>query len=97
MDSDIVHFFSNRTPFDPSDAKTTFEEVLNWDNDMLEARHDYIQHLFPLPERSAVNIWAPAITKEGLSLLHFCRSSLLTNMARQSRKPSTPAQRYSRS
>ncbi|KAI7474290.1 hypothetical protein KC357_g5291 [Hortaea werneckii] len=46
----------------PSDA---LEKILTtWSDRTLEARHDYIQHLFPLPERSPVNPDAPVLTKE---------------------------------
>ena len=41
----------------------SLDKVLTWDNQTLEYRHDYIQHLFPLPERSPINPDAPVITK----------------------------------
>ncbi len=41
----------------------TLEEILEWDDDALEATHDYIQWLFPLPERSAFNPRAPVLTE----------------------------------
>lgn len=37
-------------------------EILDWDDDRLEHVHDYIQWLFPLPERSAFNPGAPILT-----------------------------------
>ncbi|MCX5577002.1 opioid growth factor receptor-related protein [Kaistia terrae] len=37
-------------------------EILGWDDDRLEFVHDYIQWLFPLPERSAFNPDAPILT-----------------------------------
>ena len=37
-------------------------ELLDWDDDRLEHVHDYIQWLFPLPERSAFNPGAPILT-----------------------------------
>jgi hypothetical protein len=32
----------------------TLAQILDWDADKLESRHDYIQTLFPLPEESGV-------------------------------------------
>jgi hypothetical protein len=37
-------------------------EILDWDDDQLERVHDYIQWLFPLPQRSAFNPGAPILT-----------------------------------
>jgi hypothetical protein len=36
-------------------------EILGWSDDELERVHDYIQWLFPLPERSAFNVSAPVL------------------------------------
>ena len=41
----------------------TLEEILEWDDDALEATHDYIQWVFPLSERSAFNPHAPVLTE----------------------------------
>ncbi|KAI7508472.1 hypothetical protein KC347_g6056 [Hortaea werneckii] len=50
---------------DASSSSDTLEKILTtWSDRTLEARHDYIQHLFPLPERSPVNPDAPVLTKE---------------------------------
>lgn len=50
---------------DASSPSDTLEKILTtWSDRTLEARHDYIQHLFPLPERSPVNPDAPVLTKE---------------------------------
>lgn len=35
-----------------------------WDFEKLECAHDYIQWLFPLPERSAFNCDAPIVDEE---------------------------------
>ncbi|MCJ1323895.1 hypothetical protein MMC10_000556 [Thelotrema lepadinum] len=42
----------------------TLSHILAWDDNDLESSHDYIQYLFPLPERSPVNPSAPLITKD---------------------------------
>lgn len=44
-------------------------EVLNFDNGALEAVHDYIQWLFPLPETSAFNPFAPVLTSSDIEAL----------------------------
>lgn len=46
------------------DRGRTLEEIVNWDDERLEAVHDFIQWLFPLPERSAANPSAPILEKE---------------------------------
>ncbi|KAK5114756.1 hypothetical protein LTR85_010069 [Meristemomyces frigidus] len=54
-----------KASFDPDDEPdATLDNVLTWSDRTLEGRHDYIQHLFPLPERSPVNPDAPIITKQ---------------------------------
>ena len=42
----------------------TLNEILQWPAHELEYCHDYIQILFPLPERSAINDPAPIVDKE---------------------------------
>ncbi|RMY72344.1 hypothetical protein D0864_10440 [Hortaea werneckii] len=62
--SATVQFYTGGS-LDPSSPFDTLEKILTtWSDRTLEARHDYIQHLFPLPERSPVNPEAPVITKE---------------------------------
>jgi hypothetical protein len=39
----------------------TLHDVWSWDDRRLEDRHDYIQVLFPLPEESRFNAWAPLL------------------------------------
>lgn len=39
------------------------EDILRWDDQTLEYVHDFIQWLFPLDERSAVNPDAPLVTR----------------------------------
>lgn len=40
----------------------THAEILAWSDALLEAVHDYIQWLFPLPEASGFNPLAPLLT-----------------------------------
>ena len=42
-------------------------DILAWDNARLEAVHDYIQWLFPLPEPSAFNAVAPVLLAEDIA------------------------------
>ncbi|HYT92398.1 MAG TPA: opioid growth factor receptor-related protein [Gemmataceae bacterium] len=41
-------------------------QILAWDDDDLEAVHDFIQWLFPLPEPSRFNADAPLLTSEDI-------------------------------
>jgi hypothetical protein len=43
------------------DQGRTFDEIVGWDDARLEMVHDYIQWIFPLPERSGANSWAPVL------------------------------------
>ena len=43
------------------------DEVLAWDDDALEAVHDFIQWLFPLPEPSGFNPDAPLLTPQDVA------------------------------
>ena len=45
----------------------SLDQVLAWDDALLEMVHDYIQWLFPLPERSAFNADAPLLTSEDIA------------------------------
>jgi hypothetical protein len=60
MDSrdDVVAFYSGGR--DAADRTVT--EILTWDDERLEAVHDYIQWLFPTREPSGVNPYAPLVT-----------------------------------
>ncbi|KAK1057678.1 hypothetical protein LTR12_007209 [Friedmanniomyces endolithicus] len=62
----ILAFYDSayNAPFDPEDPETTFEQVMLWTDNELEHRHDYIQHLFPIPEVSGANPNAPVLTEE---------------------------------
>jgi len=57
--SPIIEFFSGGG----ADAQgRTLDEICQWSHPQLEAVHDYIQWLFPLPEPSAFNHAAPLLT-----------------------------------
>ncbi len=43
------------------------DQILAWDDDSLEAVHDFIQWLFPLPEPSQFNPAAPLLTPEDIA------------------------------
>jgi hypothetical protein len=45
-------------------------EVLSWSDNELEDVHDYIQWLFPLPEKSMANPWAPVLDKPTIAAFH---------------------------
>jgi hypothetical protein len=47
----------------PDSAGRMIAEIWAWDDVLLERVHDYIQWLFPLPERSRFNPDAPCLTK----------------------------------
>jgi Opioid growth factor receptor (OGFr) conserved region len=57
----------------------TLSSILQWPDEMLEYSHDYIQTLFPIPERSAVSQNATIINREVFEAFHTrpeLRSSL---------------------
>ena len=41
-------------------------DIQRWPDNKLETVHDYIQWLFPLPERSGFNLAAPVLTAESI-------------------------------
>jgi hypothetical protein len=51
------------------DQGRTFDEILGWDDARLEMVHDYIQWIFPLPERSGANPWAPVLNAETIAAI----------------------------
>ncbi|MFZ0631035.1 MAG: opioid growth factor receptor-related protein [Acidobacteriaceae bacterium] len=52
------------------DCGRTLAEILAWSDDRLEAVHDFIQWLFPLPERSGANPAAPILDKATIETFH---------------------------
>jgi hypothetical protein len=63
----------------------SLEEIWSWDDDSLEAVHDFIQWLFPLPERSRFNPHAPLLTEDDIASFkkdHVLRANLRKSFAR---------------
>jgi hypothetical protein len=54
---------------EPDDLGRTYDEILLWDDERLELVHDYIQWIFPLPERSGANPWAPVLMQASISVI----------------------------
>lgn len=52
----------------PDDDNRTLAQILGWDDRRLEAIHDYIQWLFPLPERSGANPSAPTLDEATIAV-----------------------------
>lgn len=63
--NDLTRFFAG----DVDDEGRTFDEILGWDDARLEMVHDYIQWIFPLPERSGANPWAPVLDAEAIAAI----------------------------
>jgi hypothetical protein len=59
----IIGFYSGT---EPDHRGRYVHEIQAWPDDQLEAIHDYIQWLFPLPERSGFNVVAPVLTRESI-------------------------------
>ena len=65
-DSDkLTRFFSGGE----DDHSRTFDEILGWDDARLEMVHDYIQWIFPLPERSGANPEAPVLDSASIAAI----------------------------
>jgi hypothetical protein len=63
----IVPFYLGEQP----DAEgRMIQEIWAWDFEDLECQHDYIQWLFPLPERSSFNPDAPVVDEEVIQAFH---------------------------
>lgn len=60
--SPIIRFYDPNLQAPDSEGRT-LSSILAWDNHELERCHDYIQWLFPLPERSSVSFSAPVIDR----------------------------------
>lgn len=56
----ILDFYSGRSA---DDSGRMWQEIVSWTDDQLEEVHDYIQWLFPLPERSGANPFAPVLNQ----------------------------------
>ena len=67
------------------DRARTIDEIRGWDDDRLELVHDYIQWLFPLPERSQFNPGAPILDERQIRTFRsddHLRKSLLVSFDR---------------
>jgi hypothetical protein len=51
------------------DDGRTFDEIVGWDDARLEMVHDYIQWVFPLPERSGANPGAPVLDAQTIAAI----------------------------
>jgi Opioid growth factor receptor (OGFr) conserved region len=60
-DSWIIRFYDGVVA---DDRGRSLREIWRWPDEKLESTHDYIQWLFPLPERSGFNPEAPLFDKE---------------------------------
>ncbi|MGA9391983.1 MAG: opioid growth factor receptor-related protein, partial [Candidatus Sulfotelmatobacter sp.] len=56
--NELVRFYSEEGS---DDRGRSLAEVQAWPDDLLESVHDFIQWMFPLPERSAFNPDAPVL------------------------------------
>jgi hypothetical protein len=62
-DQKILQFYAAAIP----DHRGRYlNEILKWQDDELECVHDYIQWLFPLPERSGFNLNAPVLDQQAI-------------------------------
>jgi hypothetical protein len=64
-DDKLTRFFGG----EPDDLGRTYDEILRWDDERLEMVDDYIQWIFPLPEPSGANPWAPVLTQASISAI----------------------------
>jgi hypothetical protein len=59
----IIGFYSGT---EPDNRGRYLHEIQQWPDEQLETVHDYIQWLFPLPERSGFNLAAPILNRESI-------------------------------
>ena len=59
----IIRFYSGT---EPDHRGRYVQEIQAWPDNQLETAHDYIQWLFPLPEKSGFNVAAPVLTRESI-------------------------------
>jgi CheY-like chemotaxis protein len=63
LNSRIIGFYSGT---EPDHRGRSLHEIQQWADDKLEAVHDYIQWLFPLPDPSGFNAAAPILTRNSI-------------------------------
>lgn len=56
----IINFFSGGRDY----RGRTLTQILSWTDEELEDHHDYIQIVFPLPEKSGISFSAPVVDRE---------------------------------
>ncbi|MDB5309685.1 MAG: opioid growth factor receptor [Gemmataceae bacterium] len=76
--SPVVEFYAGRQP---DYLGRTLDQILGWDDEELENRHNFIQILFPTFERSGVTPRAPTLTTEDVEAFHQ-DDALRANLAR---------------
>jgi Opioid growth factor receptor (OGFr) conserved region len=59
----IIRFYTGE---EPDHRGRYLPEIQQWPHGQLEAVHDYIQWLFPLPEPSGFNVAAPVLNQESI-------------------------------
>ncbi len=67
MTSALLRFHAGAAP---DAAGRSLDAILAWDDQRLEAVHDYVQWLFPLPEPSGFNPDAPLLTASDIAAFH---------------------------
>lgn len=60
----------------------TLDEILAWDNEKWELDHSFIQWLFPLPETSRFNPFAPLMDEETRKIFSEDENSVVDNVIR---------------
>jgi hypothetical protein len=78
MSSKLLSFYEGGV----DDQNRSLDEILAWPDEELEAVHDFIQWLFPLPERSGANPSAPVLDVATIQV--FVQSAELRERLRQS-------------
>jgi Opioid growth factor receptor (OGFr) conserved region len=63
LNSPIIGFYGGT---EPDHRGRYLHEIQQWPDEPLESVHDYIQWLFPLPERSGFNVSAPVLNPESI-------------------------------
>jgi hypothetical protein len=61
----LMRFFAGGV----DDEGRTLDEIVGWDDARLEMMHDYIQWIFPLPERSGANPEAPVLDAQTIAAI----------------------------
>jgi hypothetical protein len=76
-DDRLMRFFDGGV----DDEGRTFNQIMGWDDERLEMVHDYIQWIFPLPERSGANPSAPVLNSGTIAAVRG--SAAMQNRSRE--------------